>query len=72
MITQEEISYTQDEIRAMVKTIEQLRKEKKELVDKACLFLRERLVLADNKWYVNGEMTLKEKMIAEFRKEMED
>jgi len=32
----EEIPYTQEEIKAMVKTIEQLRKEKKELFDKAC------------------------------------
>ena len=32
MITQEEIPFTQEEYKAMVKTIEQLRKEKQELI----------------------------------------
>ena len=32
MITQEEIPYTREEIKAMVKTIDQLRKEKNELI----------------------------------------
>lgn len=36
MITQEEIPYTKEEIKAMVKTIAQLRKEKKELLDNVC------------------------------------
>ena len=39
MAREEEIPYTQDEIKAMVKTIEQLRKEKEELIDKACEWL---------------------------------
>lgn len=34
MITQEEIPYTQEECKAMVKTIAQLRKEKKEMQEK--------------------------------------
>lgn len=40
MITQEEIGYTKEEISAMMKTIDQLRKEKKELIDKVCEFIR--------------------------------
>lgn len=40
MITQEEIPFTQEEYKAMVKTIAQLRKEKKELIDKVCEFIR--------------------------------
>lgn len=39
MITQEEIPYTWEECKAMVKTIAQLRKEKKELLDKVCEWL---------------------------------
>lgn len=40
MITQEEIPFTQEEYKAMVKTIQQLRREKKELIDKACEWLK--------------------------------
>ena len=40
MITQEEIPYTQEEYNAMVKTIQQLRKEKKELLDRVCEWLK--------------------------------
>ena len=39
MITQEEIPYTWEEYKAMVKTIAQLRKEKKELLDNVCEWL---------------------------------
>lgn len=35
MVVQEEIPYTKEEYVAMVKTIERLRKEKHELIDKA-------------------------------------
>lgn len=40
MITQEEIPYTKEEVEAMVKTIQQLKKEKRELLDKVkeCLY----------------------------------
>ena len=38
MIVQEEIPYTKEEIKAMVKTIGQLRKEKKELIEKTIQF----------------------------------
>ena len=34
MITQEEIPYTKEEVEAMVKTIAQLREEKKNLIDR--------------------------------------
>lgn len=36
MTTQEEIPYTLEEYKAMVKTIAQLRKEKKELLNNVC------------------------------------
>ena len=36
MNTLEEIPYTKEETKAMVKTIAQLRKEKKELLDNVC------------------------------------
>lgn len=36
MTQQEEIPYTKEEVKAMVKTIQQLRKDKKELLDKVC------------------------------------
>ena len=39
MIEQEDIPITKEEYIAMVKTIRQLRKEKKELTDKACQYL---------------------------------
>jgi hypothetical protein len=39
MIEQEDIPITKEEYFAMVKTISQLRKEKKELIDKVCQWL---------------------------------
>lgn len=36
MTQQEEIPYTKEEVEAMAKTIAQLRKEKKELLDNVC------------------------------------
>ena len=44
MITQEEIPYTKKEIEGMVKTIQQLRKEKQELLDKVCDWLEKNLI----------------------------
>lgn len=41
MITQEEIPYNRNEIEAMVKTIENLRKEKSEFIDKACEWIKQ-------------------------------
>ena len=40
MTRQEEIPYTKEEVEAMVKTIQQLRKEKKELLDKVCDWIK--------------------------------
>lgn len=72
MIEQEDIPITKEEYFAMVKTISQLRKEKKELIDKVCQWLKEHLLLDDPKWYVEGEKTLQEKMIDDLRKAMEE
>lgn len=43
MITQEDISYTKKEISAMMKTIQQLRKEKQELIDKVCEWIEDNI-----------------------------
>lgn len=53
MITQEEIPYTWEEYKAMVKTIAQLRKEKKELLDKVCEWLKEHMYFTEG--IANGE-----------------
>lgn len=46
-------------------------RERKHLIDKACEWLKEHLLLDDPKWYVEGEKTLQEKMIDDLRKAME-
>ena len=47
MIEMEDIPITKEEYIAMVKTINQLRKEKQHLIDKACEWLRASTILAD-------------------------
>ena len=42
-MSQEEIPYTKEEIKAMVKTIAQLREEKQELIDKACEWVEDNI-----------------------------
>lgn len=70
MITQEEIPYTWEEYKAMVKTIAQLREEKQELIDKACEWVE------DNIWdYIEtkglGDFEiLKEVKFAEMAKDL--
>lgn len=57
MITQEEIPYTLEEYKAMVKTIAQLRKEKKEkkeMLDKVCEWLKEHMYFTEG--ISNGEV----------------
>ena len=39
-------------------------------IEKACAFIRERIIFDDNAWYVEGEVTLKDKVIEEFRNYM--
>ena len=71
MITQEEIPYTLEEYKAMVKTISQLRKEKQELIDKACEWLKQyRQDTPDGTGYVAG--IVNDKTIEDFRKAMEE
>ena len=41
------------------------------MVEKVCQWLKEHLLLDDQKWYVEGEKTLKERMIEDLRKAME-
>ena len=47
MMEMEDIPITKEEYIAMVKTINQLRKEKHHLIDKACKWLRASTILAD-------------------------
>lgn len=47
MIEMEDIPITKEEYIAMVKTINQLRKEKQHLIEKACDWLRRSTILAD-------------------------
>lgn len=47
MIEMEDIPITKEEYIAMVKTINQLRKEKQQLIDKACEWLKASTILAD-------------------------
>ena len=51
MITQEEIPYTKEECKAMVKTIDQLRREKRELLDNICDWLKENLIYSSKPPY---------------------
>ena len=63
MITQEEIPYTWEEYKAMVKTIAQLRKEKKELLDGVCEWLKGNLPYSSKPPY---------QLIEDLRKAMEE
>lgn len=70
MTQQEEIPYTKEEIKAMVKTIQQLRKEKQELIDKVCEWIE------DNIWnYIETKSSndfdiLKEVKVSEMAKDL--
>lgn len=72
MITQEEITYTQEEYKEMVKTIAQLRKEKQELIDKVCEWIE------DNIWdYIETKSSidfdiLKEVKVSEMAKDLRE
>lgn len=39
-------------------------------IEKACAFIRERLVFDDTAWYIGGEVTLKDKVIEDFKNYM--
>jgi hypothetical protein len=39
-------------------------------IKKASAFIRERLIFDDNAWYVEGEVTLKDKVIEDFKNYM--
>lgn len=51
MTQQEEIPFTQEEYKAMVKTIAQLRKEKQELLDNVC----DLIVSGEVYWILRGD-----------------
>ena len=68
MVTQEEIPYTQEEYKAMVKTIAQLREEKKELLDKACEWLES----VNLDYYQIREGVFSKELVIDFRKAMEE
>ena len=36
-------------------------------IEKAVAFLKERIILEDNSWYIEGQVTLKDKMIEDFK-----
>ena len=39
-------------------------------IEKACEFIKERLNFDDNAWYVAGEVTIKDKVIEDFKRYM--
>ena len=39
-------------------------------IEKACAFIRERLIFDDDAWYTDGELTLKDKVINTFKSYM--
>lgn len=47
-------------------------KDTDDLINKGCNFIRERLRFDDDAWYTNGELTLKDKVIEEFKKYMKE
>lgn len=65
MIVQEDIVCTREEFKAVVKTIKQLRREKKELIENACEFLYQQASEG------NLECRNIDKLIKDFRKVME-
>lgn len=65
MIEMEDIPITKDEYIAMVKTINQLRKEKQHLIDKACKWL-------NNFYNEETHSYLVKEDIENFRKAMEE
>ena len=71
MTLQEEIPYTKEEVESMVKTIAQLRKEKQELLDKVCEWLKSyRQETPDGTGYIAG--IVNDKTIEDLRKAMEE
>ena len=67
----EDMSYTKKEISAMVKTIQQLRKEKKELLDKICEWIEDNIY---DYLYINrdfNEADYKNELIEDLIKAME-
>ena len=36
-------------------------------IEKACAFIRERLIFDDNAWYIEGEVTVKDQVIEDFK-----
>ena len=64
----EDIPITKEEYIAMVKTINQLRKEKQQLIDKACEWLEDKLPLYCGQ--VNADNT--DRFIRLFKKYMEE
>lgn len=72
MITQEEIPpFTKEECKAMLKTIYQLRREKKELIDRVCEWLKSyRQETPDGTGYIAG--IVNDKTIEDLRKAMEE
>lgn len=64
----EQLSERWGEVRIQDSDIEYTRTDA--FIEKACAFIRERLIFDDNAWYVEGEVTLKDKVIEEFRNYM--
>ncbi len=36
-------------------------------IEKACAFIRKRLIFDDNAWYIEGEVTVKDQVIGNFK-----
>lgn len=72
MTQQEEIPFTQEEYKAMVKTIAQLRKEKKELLDEICEWIEDNIY---DYLYINrdfNEADYKNELIEDLKKSMKN
>ena len=70
MMEQEKTPYSEDEIKAMVKTIQQLRKDKKELIEKACEWLKDRTM--KELCLASTDSELVDEFIETFREAMEE
>lgn len=70
MTQQEEIPYTKEEVEAMAKTIQQLRKEKQELIDKACEWVEDNTRDYIETDYLSDFEILKEVKVSEMVKDL--
>ena len=64
----EQLSERWGEVRIQDSDIEYTRTDA--FIEKACKFIDERLNFVDNAWYIEGEVTIKDKVIDDFKNYM--